>query len=200
MTTTVDPPVDTPEPGPRPRRSRTATVAAVVVAVILAGLVWILATNPNAGERRDSASLVGHPAPQIEARTLDGGRFDSEAGRGRRFLLVNFFATWCVPCRQEHPELVKFAERHEAAADADVVSVAFDRNNEADLHEFFEKQGGDWPLLQDLDGRIALDYGVTGIPESYLVSPSGLVIAKFKGVTADGVDDIIAEYTGTSAQ
>ena len=85
-------------------------------------------------------------------------------------MLVNFFATWCVPCQREHDELAAFDDRHDAAGDAVVVSVVFDDTTE-DARDFFEEEGGDWPVVVGDQGDIALDYGVIEVPESYLVEP-----------------------------
>ena len=165
---------------------------ALVVGVVLAGFVWLLATGDSAGSRVADSPLLGKPAPALVGDTLDGSSFDLEDRRGR-WVVVNFFATWCVPCVREHPELVRFSNRHLEAGDAEVVSVQYDRNDETDLREFFERNGGDWPVVGDPDGRISLDYGVTGIPESFLVDPSGFVVSKIVGgVSADQLDELLA--------
>ena len=105
---------------------------------------------------------------------------------------MNFFSTTCVPCIVEHPELVEFSERHAAVGDAVVVSVAFDDSAD-NVREFFLENGGDWPVLTGDTGSIAVAYGVTAVPESYLVAPSGVVAAKIiGGVTADQLDERIA--------
>ena len=115
------------------------------------------------------------------------------AHRGE-WVLVNFFATWCGPCRIEHPELVKFAQQH-AGDPVQVVSVAFSDQPDA-IREFFAKQGGSWPVVASNTGGIALDYGVTGVPETYIVAPSGLVIDRLEGVTADQLNQIIESAGG----
>lgn len=171
-------------------RSRLATwLAGAVVAAMLA-LVWVLATSDSALTKAAESPLVGRPAPLIDAVALDGEQFRLDDHRGR-WVVVNYFATWCVPCRVEHPELVKFDQRHRVTGDARVVSVVFD-DEAGDVTRFFEREGGDWPVIID-DGRIALAYGVAGIPESYLVDPDGFIVAKLVGgVEADGLDALIA--------
>jgi cytochrome c biogenesis protein CcmG/thiol:disulfide interchange protein DsbE len=99
-------------------------------------------------------------------------------------VLVNFFATWCVPCRVEHPELVAFEQRHAAVGDAAVVGVIFSDDSDA-VRAFRRSEGGSWPMLLDADGAIAVAYGVARVPESYLISPGGLVVAKFTGGIRD---------------
>ncbi len=188
---TAVPSVEDHRAGPRPPGgSRPILWATVAVAVVLAALVALLQLGGD-GDRIES--VVGEPVPAIRAETVHGEPFDLDAlVDGRRWVVVNIFATWCPPCVDEHPELVEFARRHETADDAAVVSVVF--NEPADtVRDFFAEEGGDWPVLTDPDGDIAVDLAVTGVPESFLVSPEGLVVELVRGgVTADGLDATIA--------
>ena len=152
--------------------------AALGVAVMVAVMVAVLATG-RSGPDRMAAHLVGQPAPPVVGTTIDGDRWDLDDQRGR-WVVVNFFSTTCVPCVREHPELVAFAEAHRTVDDVRVVSVAFDDRASA-VEAFFRKRGGDWPVLAATTGRIAVDWGVVAVPESYLVGPSGYVAAKVAG-------------------
>lgn len=176
----------------RPRRRGVAVVVAVVLAGLLAALVFVLATREPAADRQADSPLIGRAAPPIEGATVDGQPFDLDALRGR-WVVVNFFATWCTPCRVEHPELVRFADEHAAAGDASVVSVVFDDDPEA-VQAFFDENGGDWPVVEGEGTGVVLDYAVSGVPESFLVAPNGVVVAKVTGgVTAEGLDAVIAD-------
>jgi len=178
------------EPRPGDHRTRRALWIAVAVAVPLALLIGVLATRPPSATRAVRSPLVGKPAPPIEAMTVDGQQASLSSLRGR-WVVVNFFATWCVPCRQEHPDLVRFSQAHQAAADATVLAVVYSDNTQA-VREFRDKEGGTWPMLTDPKGRIALDYGVSGVPESFLISPDGIVVAKLLGgVRADDLDQLL---------
>ncbi|CAN5844266.1 hypothetical protein BH24ACT3_BH24ACT3_08790 [soil metagenome] len=180
--------------------SRVGTVAGVTIAVgvVLALFVALLATRDGGTDRTTDSPLLGQLAPAIAGQTVDGEDFDLDRLQGR-FVLVNFFATWCVPCRQEHPELVSFARLHGAAGDAEVVSVVFG-DEVADVREYFAREGGEWPVVANDDGRIALDYAVAGVPESYLLAPDGTVIYKIVGgVTSTGLDRLIADASGADA-
>ncbi len=161
------------------RRTRKVLWIAVAVAVPVAILVLVLANGEPAATRAVRSPLVGKPAPPIEATTVDGQPATLADLRGQ-WVVVNFFATWCVPCRQEHPDLVRFSEAHKAAGDAAVLGVVYSDNTQA-VREFRDKEGGDWAMLADPKGRIALDYGVAGVPESFLISPDGVVAAKLLG-------------------
>lgn len=175
---------------PRIRRTRRALWIAVAVAVPVTLLVVALANGQPAVQRQANTPLLSKPAPPIEGTTVDGGQASLTDLKGK-WVVVNFFATWCVPCRQEHPELVNFAAGHKTAGDVAVLAVVYSDNAQA-VKEFRDQNGGDWPMLTDPKGRIALDYGVSGVPESFLISPDGLVAAKLVGgVRADDLDRLL---------
>lgn len=183
-------------------RRRVGPWIAGAVLVVLAAFIGVLATGGDDAEVR--STLVGLPAPGISGSTIDGADYDLAEHRGE-FVVVNFFATWCVPCIREHPELVEFEQRHREAGDASVVSVVFD-SRPAQVRDFFAENGGDWPVVIDPDGRTSLEYGVARVPESYLLGPDGTVLTKIEGgVTAEALDDLLeqvqvgdvdAEHTG----
>lgn len=174
------------------RRTRPTLIAAVVVGVVVALLVILLATRDPAGERIASADLVGKQAPAIGGDVVLGEPFD--LGATDRWVVVNFFATWCVPCIREHPELRAFSEEHAETGDARVVSVVYDEKP-AEVKAFFERKGGDWTVFDADEGRTAFEWGVAKVPESYLVSPTGIVVERFVGgVTQRNLDDTIAAY------
>lgn len=177
---------------PVQRRTNRVRWIAAAVAVPVLILVLALAGSRSAGTRAADSPLLGKAAPALEGETVDGQPFALAAAPGR-WVLVNFFATWCVPCVREHPELIRFAERHRAAGDAEVVGVVYD-DPAAEVRKFREERGGDWPMIVDPNGRIALDFGVSGVPESYLIAPDGTVAAKLiGGVSAEGLDEVLAE-------
>lgn len=178
--------------GPTQRRPvRVALFAATAVGVVVALLIVVLATRKAALDRTVSSSLLGKEAPAVEGPTISGERFD--LGRQSGWVLVNFFARWCTPCRVEHPELVAFQAEHAPKGDVRLVSVIY-ADEPAGVRDFFRKNGGDWPVVLDPDGRIALDYTVAKVPESYLIAPDGTVVFKIaSGVTRAGLDRLIAQ-------
>lgn len=168
-------------------RSRVALVSAVVLAVLLAAFVFVLATSEPSTARLADSPLLGKQAPPVGEDVVPGDG---------QWTVVNFFATWCVPCVEEHDDLVAFSNAHALAGDAGVVSVVFSDDAEA-VEAFFDERGGDWPVVRDEDGRIATDWGVTGVPESYLVAPDGSVRAKIVGgVDVARLEQLLAEARG----
>jgi cytochrome c biogenesis protein CcmG/thiol:disulfide interchange protein DsbE len=168
-------------------KSRVALISAVVLAVVLGALVFVLFNAEPATTRRASSPLLGKLAPD-----LVGDDYDLVDSAGQ-WVLVNFFATWCTPCIQEHDDLLAFSRSHAIAGDAVVVSVVFSDDPD-DVQAFFEENGGDWPLVLDEDGRIATDWGVARVPESYLVAPDGQVRAKIVGgIEVDRLEQLLAD-------
>lgn len=178
----ADQPVNSDQPDQSPRL-RTVRWVVLAVGVLAAALVVVFAVS----ERDRRGSPVPDFAPEFSGETLDGGSFDMAAQRGR-WVVVNFFSTWCVQCVVEHPELVAFQERYRGDPDVRLVSVVF--QDEVDvIAQFFAERGGDWPVVTSNTGRIAIDFGVTAVPETYLVDPLGRVVSKFTGgVTLDGLE------------
>ena len=172
--------------------SKLARNAAIVVGVVLVAFIALLATRGTSTPI--SSRIVGQAAPDFSGRTLDGTTWTMASHRGE-WVVVNFFATWCTPCRIEDPQLQQFVIAH-AGDPVRVISVAFSDDAES-IREFWTTERNSWPVIPSDTGSIALDYGVTKVPESYVVAPSGLVVAGFYGgVTAAGLDKVIADNGG----
>jgi cytochrome c biogenesis protein CcmG/thiol:disulfide interchange protein DsbE len=179
-----------PKPPPQGRGPILAIVG--VVGVVVLALLLLFGLNLGGSDGPDtSEEVLADRAPPLAATTTEGEVFDIAAEEGR-WVLVNFFATWCPPCVAEHPELVEFAEAH--PDDAEVVSVAFDEPAPV-IEEFFATNGGDWPVVADSAG-IPLDWGVVKLPESFRVAPDGTVVEKLEGgVTTEQLEALMSEHS-----
>jgi peroxiredoxin len=160
---------------------------AIVVILILGG-VWILFSqtisriNPTAGDAAvilEPAPMAGHPAPDFELATLDGEivRLSDFAGKP---ILVNFWATWCGPCRAEFPD---FQKAWIGNTD-DLVIIAInhttaDRAEQVD--DFVAEMGATFPVVLDKDGQVAEVYQIRGLPTSIFIDRNGVVNEVFTG-------------------
>jgi cytochrome c biogenesis protein CcmG/thiol:disulfide interchange protein DsbE len=183
-------------PGPlssgvgRPPGRHTARWIAGIALVVLAALLVLLATRPPAAATEVYTPLLGKPAPALSGTTLSGSRFQLTADRGR-WVVVNFFASWCPPCQEEEPDLVAFAFQHRAPGDPVLIGVVYDDTTAA-ARGFEKSAGATWPTVVDPGGQIALRYGVRGPPETFLISPAGIVVAHLdSSVTAADLDQQI---------
>jgi cytochrome c biogenesis protein CcmG, thiol:disulfide interchange protein DsbE len=159
---------------PERRNGPSIKMIAIGIAVVLALFIGVLATRKTHSNDRASR-VLGQAAPQITGISLlDGKPFDLQAQQGK-FVVVNYFATWCPPCVIEHPQLVKFSEAH---PEVGMVSVVFQDNADG-VRKFFAKRGGSWPVVDS--ERAAVDFGVRGVPETYLISPAGQLIFQTNG-------------------
>jgi cytochrome c biogenesis protein CcmG/thiol:disulfide interchange protein DsbE len=173
-------------------RRHTARWIASFVLVVLAALVVLLATRPPATVTEVDTPLLGQPAPSIVGTTVTGQSFRLAAYRGR-WVFVNFFASWCPPCQAEEPALVTFAYQHRSSGDAALVAVVYD-DSTSRARAFQATAGATWPAVVDPGGQTALRYGVRGPPETFLVSPRGIVVGHYDGAipTAGYLDQQLA--------
>jgi cytochrome c biogenesis protein CcmG, thiol:disulfide interchange protein DsbE len=192
----VSAPVGPPEVAPRQGGAHLARTVAIVVGVILVALVALLATHKSSDDQVARSEVVGKAVPQVKGTTLAGAHFDVDDHLGQ-WVVIDFFGSWCVPCQAEQAELVKFAQQHQGDPQVAMVGIMY-TDKKADAESFYQRTGATWPILND-DGSTALTFGVTGVPETYVVSPNGQVVAKFEaGITASALNDVIQRYGGES--
>lgn len=142
-------------------------------------LLGFLAIGLNLNPREIPSPLVGKPAPPFTLPMLaDPSRqFSSEEMKGQVWLL-NVWASWCVACRQEHPVVMEYAKQ----VGIPVIGLDY-RDQRADALRWLEQFGDPYRVtLSDTDGRVAIDYGVYGVPESYLIDQAGIIRYKQIGV------------------
>lgn len=124
------------------------------------------------------APEVGAPAPDFELRTLDGARVSLGQLRGRP-VIVNFWASYCHPCRQEFPLLKQVLADHR---DDDLAVVGIVHQDIAsDARAFVEDQRAQWPMGNDAEGTVARAYGVRPIPQTFFIDRDGVVRARIFG-------------------
>lgn len=139
-------------------------------------LVWLLGSGFGKDPHRiDTDALEGKPAPRFELVDLDGNRVNLNDYIGKQWVVINFWSTWCGPCKIEHPELLKAPGLW-----PDVVWLGIVYQDEPDaIRRHLVKHGSAYPHLVDPAGAMSVDYGVTGVPETFFIDPSGTIVRKF---------------------
>lgn len=163
--------------------SRWLSVVPLIVLVALAALFigWSLKRDPSI----KPDALVGRPIPETVLPLLTGdqpgpGYLDLKTAGVGKPMLVNVFASWCAPCRAEHPNLMALKARGVA-----VVGVAW-KDEPVATRAFLDELGDPYAMvLVDRDGRAGLDLGITGAPETFAVNAMGQVVAKSTGPLLD---------------
>jgi len=149
-------------------------------AALTAPLVAILATGFGKNPQLESNALEGRKAPVFTMTVLgeDGETVDLASLRGKPVVL-NFWSTWCQPCKIEHPHLVQAAKVYEPQGVV-FYGVLFS-DEPANAARFLEREGHAFPVLYDPAQRVAIDYGVSGVPETFFISPDGQIVEKVSG-------------------
>ena len=145
-------------------------------------LVLLLAVGLTLNPRLVPSPLVGKPAPAFQLPRLGGGETFSPAELRGKVWLLNVWASWCVACRDEHPLLVEFARSHKTP----LVGLNY-KDQRDDAIRWLGRYGDPYLLsVVDADGRIGIDYGVYGVPETYVIDRAGVIRHKQIGaVTPD---------------
>jgi cytochrome c biogenesis protein CcmG/thiol:disulfide interchange protein DsbE len=121
--------------------------------------------------------------PILNGVTPGPGHVDLKTAGVGKPMLINVFASWCLPCRAEHPKLMALKARGVA-----VVGVAW-KDDPADTRRFLDELGDPYSMvLVDREGRAGLDLGITGAPETFAVNAMGQVVAKFSGPMVDDAE------------
>ena len=146
--------------------------------LVVVPLVGILVLNIGRDPHAFNSPMIGKPAPAFTLKPTDDGAPVSLAALRGRPVVINFWATWCVPCYEEHAVLVEAAR---AAGDSvQFLGVIYEDDAER-VGEFLSRQGSAYPSLMDDDGKTAMSYGVYGVPETFFVDAQGRIAAKYTG-------------------
>ncbi len=158
------------------RRRQWTTVSGIVMALIF--------TTALALRLRPSTLTVepGTAAPEFAAMDIASAQPASLATYRDRVVLLNVWATWCVPCRLEMPSMERLHQRF-AGTDLRIVAVSVDRGDPAKVEAFAREMGITFDVLHDRAGDIERIYQTIGVPESFVIDRDGLIVKKVVGAT-----------------
>ena len=170
-----------------------AGVATLVALIVVIGLVL------RGGSERSGPGIISigratdirpRPAPDFVLTSFDGQRIQLSDYRGR-IVVLNFWATWCPPCRVEAPVLQRAAERLESAG---VTFLGIDVwDDQASAIEFLRDVGVTYPNAEDATRLIPVEFGVTGLPETFVVDRRGVLVRRWIGpLTDEDLDKLLA--------
>ena len=148
--------------------------------VLLLGLVvFSLAQGLRRDPRDIRSAAVGQPAAAFDLERLDMSGRVRLADHAGKVVVVNFFASWCVPCKEEAPALIRVWERYRTS---DVVLIGILYQDSVDGGRAFQQRiGATWPSAIDDEGRTAISFGVFGIPETFFIGPDGVIAGRHIG-------------------
>jgi cytochrome c biogenesis protein CcmG, thiol:disulfide interchange protein DsbE len=152
-----------------PRRLKLGlqVLSVTVVAGLLALLVWKIV-------HQTKSTKVGQPVPGFTAERLEGGGKLSLAAYRGRPVVVNFWASWCAPCKSEAPALQRTWQRYQRAG---LVVLGVDYTDaSSDARAFVRKRGLTFPIVRDQSGSIGTRYDLTGVPETFVIDRRGRLV------------------------
>lgn len=170
--------------GPSP-----AWIAAGVITLLVLGLLGLSIITQSA-----QLPQIGDPVPNFQLTAFDGSPMDLDGQQGR-VVVVNFFASWCAPCRQEAADLEQTWRKYQGQ-EVQFFGIAY-KNAAADAQAFIEEFDVTYPSTADPANRTARDYGVTGVPETFVIDPQGYLVHHFLGeVTQERLSQEIDKALG----
>ena len=176
---------------PKPAKSGLRLIHLLPLGFFLClALIFLLRLESGVDPEAIPSALVGQPAPAFDLPALDGLGVPAlkRADLDGRVTLVNVFASWCVPCREEHPVLSALAK------DTRFRLVAIDYKDKPDnARTFLSGLGNSFAAIGvDASGRTGIDFGVYGVPETFVVGPDGIIRYKFIGpLTTEAVERVL---------
>lgn len=161
-------------------------------------LVVLMCVSLSACDRKQSNGLAGgtvapaeqKPAPDVQITALNGTPLKLSDLRGK-VVMLNFWATWCPPCREEIPSMMKLNSAM-AGKPFQMVAVSIDEGGKPAIEDFFRKTGFTLPTYVDPTGMAGKSYGITGVPETFIIDRNGVLVKKVIGPMAWDAPEVTA--------
>ncbi len=180
-------------------RWRWATIAAA--AAIVAVVAVVFASRFGSDPTLAPSPLMGLPVPDVTVTPVDGSDPFALGDLDGSILIVNFWAPWCVPCREEHGVLLDAATEY-ASSGVRVIGIAY-QSDLGDVNAFLDEMGRGYPTGMDERSAAAIAFGVRGVPETFFVDRDGTIVGKVSGpvdapLVAATIERIVLDAAGGS--
>lgn len=142
-------------------------------------LVLILLALLPGCSHKETPALAGKPAPDFTLKDLSGNPVALSSLRGK-VVLLNFWATWCPPCRQEIPSMMLLNKTLEGKP-FQMLAISEDAGGKEAVEGYFKESGTLLPVLLDTDQAVGQRYGLTGVPETFVIGKNGVILKKVIG-------------------
>jgi len=142
-------------------------------------LVLVLLAGLSGCSRKEAPAIGGKSAPDFTLKDLSGKPVALSSLRGK-VVLLNFWATWCPPCRQEIPSMMLLNKAMEGKP-FQMLAVSEDAGGKEAVEGYFKESGTSLPVLLDEDQAVGQRYGLTGVPETFVIGKNGVILKKVVG-------------------
>lgn len=163
--------------------------------LVLWSLLLFLFAVPGC-TREEKPAVQGNPAPGFTLKDL-GGREVKLADLRGKVVVLNFWATWCPPCREEIPSMMRLNQAM-AGKPFQMLAVSVDEGGKGAVEAFFKQSGAMLPALLDTDQAVSKRYGLTGVPETFVIDKKGVILKKVIGAI-DWSDPAVIGYLNEAA-
>ena len=158
------------------------------IALLFIFIIGVFFVSLNKNPNYDTKNLTGKEIINIKLESFENNKiFTNEDFANNKFTLINFWASWCAPCRIEHPNLMELSKEQNIK----ILGINF-KDRKANALKFLEDLGNPYDyLVKDVNGKQSVNFGIYGIPESILLNNKFVVIKKFIGpLNMDDLEDI----------
>jgi peroxiredoxin len=165
---------DTAQPNMRKRNTYRRPLTYVLIALLHVGLTAAIMAQPTFVLANDIRPEEGHLAPDFSLKTLEGKTVRLSDLRGKKVVLVNFWATWCPPCRSEIPTMQQIYTEYKGKG-FEILAINIERDSKEEILEFMKELRLTFPVLLDPDMKVTRTYRLIGLPVSMLIDRQGII-------------------------
>lgn len=167
----------------------------LLILIACAMFITLPACSKPAAEKKSAVAAEKSPAPEISVTSLaDGSPLKLSDLKGK-VVLLNFWATWCPPCREEIPSMMKL-NGFMTGKPFQMVAVSIDEGGKPAIETFFKQSGFSLPTYLDASGTASKTYGITGVPESFIIDKNGVLAKKIIGGVVWDSPEVVSYLEG----